>query len=127
MVYYTHKANKCSYFEARYTFTKDKHAGGMKVTKRKNEGAVKFCIVCGKKIPESSNRHKICGERCRLKRRYLARRGQAAPYEYATEPPIAAYSLGELQRRAREAGLSYGQYMSKLHAGGLSLHGRSAT
>lgn len=85
------------------------------MTKRKNEMAVKFCIVCGRRIPDGSNRRKICSERCRLRRRFLARRGKAAPYEYATEPPVSAYSLGEIQRRARAAGLSYGQYMSKLY------------
>lgn len=89
------------------------------MTKRKREAGVKFCIVCGKRIPECSNRQKICSNHCARVRKNLAHRGMAAPYEYADEPPIESYSLGELQRRAMEAGLSYGQYMSKLHSGGL--------
>lgn len=91
------------------------------MTKRKKGDAVKFCIVCGRKIPESSNRHKICSERCARKRKNLTRSGLAAPYEYAQEPPIAYYSLGELQKRAMAEGMSYGKYMSKLHSGGIKL------
>ncbi len=95
------------------------------MTPRKRQG-VKFCIVCGKKIPESSNRHKICSDRCQLKRKYLSRRGMAAPYEYASEPPMSAYSLGEIQKRARAAGLSYGQFMSRVHSGGIKFEGLQA-
>lgn len=93
------------------------------MTERKKSRAVKFCIVCGKRIPEFSERHKICSERCALKRRRLSRSGQAAPYEFAKEPPIAAYSLGEIQRRARAAGMSYGAFMSSVHSGGISFEG----
>lgn len=93
------------------------------MTKRKREAGVKFCIVCGKRIPECSNRHKLCSRRCARKRKNLARQGMAAPYEYADEPPLASYSLGELERRAMEAGLSYGQYMSKLYNGGKGFEG----
>ena len=93
------------------------------MTKKKNSMSVKFCIVCGKRIPECSSRHKICSNRCARKRKNLARHGMAAPYEYATEPPIASYSLGELERRAAAVGLSYGQYMSKLYSGGIRLEG----
>ncbi len=92
------------------------------MTPRKRAG-VKFCIVCGKRIPENSSRHKICSNRCSLKRKLLSRKGQPAPYEYAKEPPIEAYSLGELQRRARAEGLSYGQYMSRIHSGGIKFEG----
>ena len=92
------------------------------MTKRKSEG-IKFCIVCGKRIPECSNRHKICSERCAKRRKNLTRKGMAAPYEYAKEPPIAYYSLGEIQKRARAAGLSYGQYMSRVYSGGMSFEG----
>lgn len=92
------------------------------MTKRKRPG-VKFCIVCGRKIPECSNRHKICSERCAKKRKNLTRNGLPAPYEYATEPPITYYSLGEIQRRARAEGLSYGQYMSRLYSGGMTFEG----
>lgn len=93
------------------------------MTPRKRSTGIKFCIVCGRKIPENSNRHKLCSERCRLKRRYLARRGLPAPYEDAKEPPISAYSLGEIQKRAMAAGLSYGQYMSRVHSGGIRFEG----
>ncbi len=93
------------------------------MTKRKRGAGVKFCIVCGKRIPECSNRHKICSDRCARKRKNLARQGLAAPYEYATEPPIASYTLGEIQKRAMAAGLSYGQYMSRVHSGGITFEG----
>ncbi len=89
------------------------------MTKRKRGTGAKFCIVCGRKIPESSNRHKICSERCARKRKNLARNGKPAPYEYASEPPITYYSLGEIQRRAMAEGLSYGQYMSRVYSGGI--------
>lgn len=92
------------------------------MTKRKSEG-IKFCIVCGKRIPECSNRHKICSERCARRRKNLTRKGMAAPYEYAKEPPIAYYSLGEIQKRASAAGLSYGKYMSRVYNGGMSFEG----
>lgn len=90
------------------------------MTERKDKNAIKFCIVCGRRIPESSNRRKICSNRCANRRRVLNRNGEAAPYEFNKEPPIAAYSLGEIQRRARLAGMSYGQFMSKVNGGGLS-------
>lgn len=93
------------------------------MTKRKRGSGVKFCIVCGRKIPESSNRHKICSPACARKRKNLTRNGMAAPYEYASEPPMAYYSLGEIQRRAMAQGLSYGQYMSRLHSGGIKFEG----
>ncbi len=93
------------------------------MTRRKNELGVKFCIVCGKRIPECSSRHKICSNRCARKRKNLARHGMAAPYEYAAEPPIASYTLGELNKRAADMGLSYGQYMGKIYSGGISFEG----
>ncbi len=96
------------------------------MTERKRGAEVKFCIVCGRRIPENSPRHKICSDRCALKRRRLARRGMAAPYEYSKEPPIAAFSLGEIQRRAKMEGLSYGQFMSRVHSGGIKFEGIKA-
>lgn len=97
------------------------------MTQRKKSGAIKFCIVCGKRIPDMSSRHKICTERCARKRRNLSRNGQAAPFEFAKEPPIEAYSLGEIQRRASAAGMSYGAFMSSVHNGGISFEGIKAS
>lgn len=83
------------------------------MSKRKNELAIKFCIVCGKRIPETSNRHKICSDRCARKRKNLHRRGMPAPYENAIESPAQAHTLAELNAEARKLGLTYGQYMQK--------------
>ena len=85
------------------------------MTKQKND--IKFCIVCGKRIPSSSNRHKLCSKQCSDRRRVLHRHGLPAPYEFATEPPAQAYTLGEVNAEARRRGMSYGEYMDALSRG----------
>ena len=92
-------------------------AGAMPMTKRKNENAVKFCIVCGRRSPEDSSRKKICSKECDRRHRTYTRHGQPAPFEYCTEPPIQSHSLGEINAAAMAEGLSYGQYILKLHNG----------
>lgn len=84
------------------------------MTKRKDKRQIKFCIVCGKRISENSNKRKICGHSCAVKRRYLARHGIRPSYENCSEPPIQAYSLYEINSKARESGLTYGQYVAKM-------------
>ena len=78
------------------------------------DGKVKFCIVCGRKIPANSNRHKICGNYCAQRRKALHRQGLNAPYEFATKPPLQSQSLGEINAEARKCGLSYGQYVAQI-------------
>lgn len=85
------------------------------MTKRKYTG-IKFCIVCGKRIPENSPRHKICSNECRLKRRQFNKKGLPAPYENCTEPPAQAKPLSEINAEARRSGLSYGQFMAERYA-----------
>ncbi|MBQ8808468.1 MAG: hypothetical protein IJZ81_04105 [Clostridia bacterium] len=72
------------------------------------EQKVKFCVVCGRRIPELSIRRKTCGEYCRARRKcgYM-------PYANYKEPPYEDLTL--LQQKAQEAGLSYGNYMAKLY------------
>ena len=71
------------------------------------ENKVKFCIVCGRRIPALSLRRKICSEFChsRYKCGY-------APYKNYKFPPYD--DLTELQKKAHAAGMSYGKYMASL-------------
>ncbi len=87
--------------------------------KRKDPFRIKFCIMCGKRIPPTSDRQKLCSERCAKKRKVLHRRGLPAPYENCTEPPMQTYTLGEVNAEARAHGMSYGQYMLKRSRGEL--------
>ena len=65
----------------------------------------KWCIVCGRKIPELSKRKKTCGDACRQK----AKRG-FAPYRNCTSPP--KLSLSDVQMQAQAKGMSYGKYVA---------------
>ena len=87
------------------------------MTKKNEQKTVKFCIVCGKRIPESSSRKKLCSVRCDRRRRAYTRQGKSAPYEHCTEPPLQARSLGELNAAAMAEGLSYGRYIQKYYSG----------
>ncbi len=78
------------------------------------DSAIKFCIVCGRKIPANSMRRKLCSDRCTLKRKQLLRHGQVAPFESCAEPPLQSKTLGEINAEARKQHMTYGQYMAKL-------------
>lgn len=69
------------------------------------DNKVKFCVVCGRKIPELSLRQRVCSEFCRRRKK-----SGYAPYINYTEPPFD--DLTELQRQASSLGMSYGQYMA---------------
>lgn len=68
------------------------------------EEKVKFCVVCGRKIPELSLRRRVCSDFCRRRKKC-----GYAPYIDYDKPPFD--DLTELQQRAKEKGMSYGQYM----------------
>ena len=68
------------------------------------EEKIKFCVVCGRKIPELSLRRRLCSDFCRRRKK-----SGYAPYINCTEPPFN--DLTELQQKAQEKGMSYGQYM----------------
>ena len=65
----------------------------------------KFCIVCGRRIPELSFRRRVCSDFCR--RRYKA---GYAPFKDCKTVPYN--DLTDLQKAASAAGMSYGQYMA---------------
>ena len=69
---------------------------------------VKFCDVCGRRIPETSFRRRVCGEACRQRKK-----NGYAPYKKFLHPPYD--DLTELQKKAQKEGLSYGNYMAKIY------------
>lgn len=73
---------------------------GERVKKRE-----KFCVVCGKRIPESSLRKTTCSEFCRS--RYKC---GYTPYKNCKKPPFD--DLTTLQQKAHKEGMSYGKYMA---------------
>ena len=68
----------------------------------------KFCVVCGRRIPELSLRRRVCSDFCRKR----TMRGYA-PYLNCTEPPFS--KLTEMQMEASEKGMSYGKYVASLN------------
>lgn len=65
----------------------------------------KFCIVCGRRIPELSLKRRTCSDFCRS--RYKC---GYAPYKNYTALPYD--DLTSLQEEAHERGMSYGKYMA---------------
>ena len=70
------------------------------------ENKIKFCVVCGRRIPELSRRKVTCGPLCRKRKKC-----GYAPYAESTEPPYK--DLTSIQKEAQALGLSYGQYMAQ--------------
>lgn len=66
----------------------------------------KFCIVCGRRIPQLSLRKSTCSEYCR--RRY---KSGYAPYKNCKELPYD-YDLTSIQQEAQKRGMSYGKYVA---------------
>ena len=66
---------------------------------------VKFCVVCGRRIPEISMRRKTCSDFCQRRKRC-----GYAPYINYKKPPYE--DLTRLQQQAHEKGMSYGKYMA---------------
>ena len=65
----------------------------------------KFCVVCGRRIPELSLRRRTCSEFCR-------RRKKAGYAPYIDCPKLPYEDLTNLQQQAQKAGMSYGKYMA---------------
>ena len=65
----------------------------------------KFCIVCGKSIPEMSRRKTTCSEFCRS--RYKC---GDTPYKNCKEIPFNALTTAQME--AAKLGMSYGKYMA---------------
>ncbi len=72
------------------------------------ENKVKFCVVCGRRIPELSLRRRVCSDFCRRRKK-----SGYAPYINYIKPPFE--DLTQLQKKAQENNMSYGQYMSLLY------------
>jgi len=73
-----------------------------------SETKIKFCVVCGRRIPELSRRKMTCGPFCRRRKK-----SGYAPYINCERPPYE--DLTTLQKAAQEKGLSYGKYMAILY------------
>ena len=71
------------------------------------EDKVKFCVVCGRRIPELSLRRRICSDFC-----YRRKKSGYAPYINYTLPPFS--EVTEIQIKAQEKGMSYGKYVASL-------------
>lgn len=71
------------------------------------KGKIKFCVVCGRRIPELSLKRKTCSDFCTKRKR-----SGYAPYINYDAPPYE--DLTRLQQKAHAAGMSYGQYMSAI-------------
>ena len=69
------------------------------------ENKVKFCVVCGRRIPELSLRRRVCSDFCRARKK-----SGYAPYINYTEPPFE--DLTNLQKKAQAHNMSYGKYMA---------------
>lgn len=69
------------------------------------EREVKFCVVCGRRIPELSLRKISCSKFC-----YKRKKCGYAPYINYKKPPFEDLTL--LQQKAQKMGLSYGKYMA---------------
>ena len=65
----------------------------------------KFCVVCGRRIPELSLRRKTCSKYC-----YRRAKSGYTPYIDYEGPPYD--DLTEIQKKAQSLGLSYGQYVA---------------
>lgn len=68
---------------------------------------IKFCVVCGRRIPELSRRMVTCSKSC-----YKRKKSGYAPYINYTSPPYE--DITQLQQKAQAAGMSYGKYMASL-------------
>lgn len=66
---------------------------------------VKFCVVCGRRIPQLSLRKVTCSEFCRARKKC-----GYAPYINYTKPPFDDLTM--LQQKAHRAGMSYGKYVA---------------
>ena len=65
----------------------------------------KFCIVCGRRIPEMSLRKRTCSDYCRS--RYKC---GYAPYKDCETFPYD--DLTAIQQEAQKLGMSYGKYVA---------------
>jgi hypothetical protein len=71
------------------------------------ENKVKFCVVCGRRIPELSLRKTTCSKFC-----YKRRKSGFAPFLNCEFPPYK--DLTDYQKEAQKKGMSYGQYVASL-------------
>ena len=76
----------------------------------------KTCPVCGNFFIGGNNK-KYCSAECREKaRRKMTGEGRKKPKENKEcKRKIGVLSIGEVNRRARAEGLTYGQYMAKYY------------
>lgn len=71
---------------------------------QKRMDKLKWCKVCGRIIPYTSSRRRVCSDYCRS----LSKMGHAA-YEDA---PRISLSISETEKMARQQNTSYGKYVA---------------
>lgn len=91
----------------RYTayVSRKKRAAKTYLRRKKMKNEVKFCVVCGRKIPEISMRRKTCSNFCARRKK-----GGYAPYLFYKNPPYE--DLTSIQKKAQNASMSYGKYVA---------------
>lgn len=86
-------------------------------------GTIAYCAVCGKEFSAVSYRQKCCSEQCqrtRANRRQMGSRlwEKEISAEYGIHPtsrqPKPEKSLAEVAKAAKEAGMTYGQYVLEM-------------
>ena len=86
-------------------------------------GTIAYCAICGKEFRAVSYRQKCCSEQCQRKRVSQRQMGsrlweKEIAAEYGIEPtprqPEPEKSLAEVAKAAKEAGMTYGQYVLEM-------------
>lgn len=82
---------------------------------------MRVCMDCGEPLPKGCRSNKLrCAACQRVRHNAMTRELHRAEYRKEIMPaerkPTAALSLSDVARSAREAGLSYGKYVSKIGA-----------
>ena len=84
-------------------------------------GDLKICIVCGKEFRVMSGKQKTCCADCSetARKNYMAVYRNTHKKKYKAKPkekPPRIESITEIQRKAQEMHLSYGQYLAQKRA-----------
>lgn len=78
----------------------------------------KFCIVCGRRIPELSLRRRTCSDFCRA-------RSKCGYAPYSKYDVLPYEDLTSIQEDAHKAGMSYGKYVAMKYEKEIKNSGRS--
>lgn len=87
-----------------------------------------ICMVCGKEFIVTRYNKKLCSIECRAERKRIAEREYRVKHFPSRRSSINVnhkktrkkmLSLTEIAMKAKEAGLSYGEYVAKMSGGGI--------